>query len=287
VFTFSAATQEGRRYRAAVPICYEEIMPYIARRFTRGSGEGLDKKNIDMLLTISNDGWFLHSAELEQHLATGVFRAIENRIAVARSVNTGASAQIHPNGKIHDSVRSTARRTELLEAVGVILRRCEDLAGGLAEATEDDTAYRAAFDGLRRVYLGDLRGAIRAVGEEFAYIDERLGRLLYNLTATLPHVRRDAVGRFRERLADDLQTIARWKDKPWTAPGYIVAKMQCDDRISLYTRWGDWFSRVCLILFVLMLSDWLRRRLARRRRDAGRAVGAARDGDAPGDGEQS
>lgn len=286
VFTFNAASQDGRTYRAAVPICYEEVMPYIARRFTRGNGKGLDKKNIDMLLTISNDGWFLHSAELEQHLATGVFRAIENRIAVARCVNTGASAQIHPNGKIHDFVSATPRRTELLEAVGVILRRCEHLAGGLAETAEDDTAYKAAFDELRRVYLGDLRRAIRAVGEEFVFIDERLGRLVYGLTATLPHVRRDAVSRLRKQLTDDLQTIARWKDKPWTAPGYIIAEMQCDDRISLYTRWGDWFSRGTLILFALMVSDWLWRRLARRRA-AGRAVGATRDGGSLGGGEQS
>jgi apolipoprotein N-acyltransferase len=287
VFTFNAASLDGRACRAAVPICYEEIMPSIARRFTRGGGDGLDQKNIDMLLTISNDGWFLHSAELEQHLATGVFRAIENRIAVARSVNTGASVQIHPNGKIHDSVRLTARRAELLEAVAVILQTCERLAGGLAVAAAEDTAYQAAFDELRRVYIEDLRGAVQAVGEEFAYIDERLGRLLYNLTATLPQVRRDAVGRFRERLADDLRTIARWKDKPWTAPGYIVAEMQYDDRISLYTRWGDWFSRGTLIIFGLMLADWMWRRFARRRRAAGRAVGATRDGDSPEDGEQS
>jgi len=70
-------------------------MPYIARDFTRGSGESRGRKNIDLLLSISNDGWFLHTSELEQHMA-GVFRAVENRIPVARSVNTGPAGSYIP-----------------------------------------------------------------------------------------------------------------------------------------------------------------------------------------------
>jgi apolipoprotein N-acyltransferase len=268
VFEFQAASQQQRRYRAAVPICYEEVMPYIARRFTRGNGEALDQKNIDMLLTISNDGWFLHSAELKQHLATAVFRAIENRIAVARSVNTGASAQIHPNGKIHDYVVLSEEHSELLEPVVAALRRLDALAGELDARVQTDDAYRTTFEKLSRVFLEDLRATTRAVGAEFTFIDERLGPLLYELTAKRPESRQEAVHEFRGQLEEDLDMIARWRDKPWTAPGYIIADMQCDDRVALYMRWGDWFAQGMVALFAVMLLDWLWRRILRRRAEA-------------------
>jgi apolipoprotein N-acyltransferase len=279
VFEFQAASQQQRRYRAAVPICYEEVMPYIARRFTRGNGESPDQKNIDMLLTISNDGWFLHSAELEQHLATGVFRAVENRIAVARSVNTGASAQIHPNGKIHDYVVLSEEKSALLDPVVAALGRLAALVDELAAQVQADEVYRTTFDELRRVFLEDLHPAVLAVGPEFTYIDERLGPSLYELTAKQPQFRREAVQEFREHLEEELDMIARWRDKPWTAPGYIIADMKCDDRVAIYTRWGDWFAQGMVALFAVMLLDWLLRRAFRRRaqetKDAGPAVGSA------------
>ena len=46
----------------------------------------------DVLINLSNDGWFHGSAELDMHLASGVFRAIEHRVPLARAVNTGLSA---------------------------------------------------------------------------------------------------------------------------------------------------------------------------------------------------
>ena len=54
----------------------------------------------DVLINLSNDGWFHGSAELDVHLAIGVFRAIEHRVPLARAVNTGLSALIDGNGEI-------------------------------------------------------------------------------------------------------------------------------------------------------------------------------------------
>jgi apolipoprotein N-acyltransferase len=92
-------------YKFAVMICYEDIVPYIARNFT------LDKdgqKRIHWLVNISNDGWFVRydgdnvtaSTELAQHTSVCVFRAIENRVSVIRSVNTGISCIIDSLGRI-------------------------------------------------------------------------------------------------------------------------------------------------------------------------------------------
>ncbi len=92
-------------FHFAVPICYEDVMPYMARRFVYGQ-EG---KRVDFLLNISNDGWF-REAELPQHLGICVFRAVENRVPIARAVNTGISGFIDSNGRIHDVVERDGQR---------------------------------------------------------------------------------------------------------------------------------------------------------------------------------
>ena len=97
--------QEARVYKFSVIICYEATMPAIVRRFALDR-EG--QKQIDWLVNISNDGWFvrfkgekvLPSTELPQHAAICVFRAVENRLAVLRSVNTGISCLIDTLGRV-------------------------------------------------------------------------------------------------------------------------------------------------------------------------------------------
>jgi apolipoprotein N-acyltransferase len=90
-----------------VMICYEDTLPKSARRFTIGTG---NRKQIDWLVNISNDGWFVRgknekiipSTELAQHTAISVFRAVENRVPVIRSVNTGISCYIDSLGRLRD-----------------------------------------------------------------------------------------------------------------------------------------------------------------------------------------
>ncbi len=99
--------QEARIYKFSVIICYEATMPAIVRRFALDEH---GRKQIDWLINISNDGWFvrfkgekvLPSTELPQHAAICVFRAVENRLAVLRSVNTGISCLIDTLGRIRD-----------------------------------------------------------------------------------------------------------------------------------------------------------------------------------------
>jgi apolipoprotein N-acyltransferase len=107
VFEMRAGLQADRVYRFGVPICYEDVMPYVSRRFVIGPN---GKKRVDFLLNISNDGWFLHSNELPQHLAICAFRAVENRVGIARAVNTGISGFIDADGRIHDLVTDVRGR---------------------------------------------------------------------------------------------------------------------------------------------------------------------------------
>jgi len=97
-----------QNYKFGVIICYEDTVPAIARKFTV-SKDG--KKQVDWLVNISNDGWFVKfagekvspSAELPQHAAVCAFRAVENRIPIVRSVNTGISCLIDSLGRIKDN----------------------------------------------------------------------------------------------------------------------------------------------------------------------------------------
>lgn len=102
-------SQPNSPHRFAVIICYEDTIPYVARNFAL---DAQGRKQIDWLVNISNDGWFvqfetdpprvLPSAELPQHAAICAFRAVENRLAIIRSVNTGISCLIESTGRIRD-----------------------------------------------------------------------------------------------------------------------------------------------------------------------------------------
>jgi apolipoprotein N-acyltransferase len=79
-------------HQIGVLVCFEGIFPELARNYVR--------KGSDLLVNITNDAWFGRSSAPDQHLAMTRFRAIENRIWVARAANTGISAFIAPSGRI-------------------------------------------------------------------------------------------------------------------------------------------------------------------------------------------
>jgi len=99
----------GLEARFQVAICYEDAMAYRIREMVRPTDPSRSKA-VDFIVNISNDGWFNGSIELDQHLNLCVFRAVENRVAVVRSVNTGISALIAPDGRIESYVQQDGRR---------------------------------------------------------------------------------------------------------------------------------------------------------------------------------
>ena len=80
----------------ATLICFEDLFPSLVRKFSRDGAQ--------ILITITNEAWFKNSAEPIQHLAMGVFRAIENRSWFIRCANTGISCFIDPQGKIKNKI---------------------------------------------------------------------------------------------------------------------------------------------------------------------------------------
>jgi len=73
-------------------ICYEAIYPGEVRRFAANGAQ--------LLINISNDGWFGRSAAAEQHLRMARVRAVENRRWIVRSTNNGFTVSVDPYGRI-------------------------------------------------------------------------------------------------------------------------------------------------------------------------------------------
>jgi apolipoprotein N-acyltransferase len=94
----------GLRY--APSICYETTVPHVIRHQVVDSAGGEEP---DVLVNLTNDGWFWGSSELDLHLMCAVFRAIECRKPVLIAANTGFSAWIDATGRI---VRQAKRRDE-------------------------------------------------------------------------------------------------------------------------------------------------------------------------------
>jgi apolipoprotein N-acyltransferase len=84
--------------RVAPNICYESVMPHVLRGQVAGLARG--GREPDVLVNLTNDGWFWGSSELDMHLACGVFRAVECRKPFLIAANTGFSAWIDGDGRI-------------------------------------------------------------------------------------------------------------------------------------------------------------------------------------------
>ncbi len=85
-------------------ICYEAAFPHLVRQFTAAGA--------DVLVNISNDGWFFRTSARAQHLQLARMRAVENRRWLIRATNNGITAAIDPAGRV------VARLREFQETAG-------------------------------------------------------------------------------------------------------------------------------------------------------------------------
>lgn len=136
-----------------VLICYESIFPQLSREFRR--------EGADLLVNITNDAWFGRSTAPYQHHAHLALRAIENRIGILRSANTGISGYIDPLGRVRDATELfvPATRSYMAETTSLttLYVRLGDWLGVLCLLA---TIAVVGVDWRRR------RGESRTVGKE-------------------------------------------------------------------------------------------------------------------------
>ena len=87
-----------RGFWVSPSICFESTVPHLIRRQVKQLvTEG---KSPDVLINLTNDGWFWGSTILDMHFHCAVFRAVENRRPVLIAANTGISGWIDASGKV-------------------------------------------------------------------------------------------------------------------------------------------------------------------------------------------
>ena len=72
-------------------ICYEIIFTDLIQK---------SDQNTNLIITISEDGWFGNSIGPYQHFAKGIYRAVEQNSFFIRSANKGITAIINNKGEI-------------------------------------------------------------------------------------------------------------------------------------------------------------------------------------------
>jgi apolipoprotein N-acyltransferase len=93
---FRLATQNGASHRYGVFICYEAVFADEVREFAQLGAE--------VLVNISDDGWYGDTSAPWQHLNMARMRAIENRRWILRDTNNGVTAAIDPFGRVRQSI---------------------------------------------------------------------------------------------------------------------------------------------------------------------------------------
>lgn len=85
--------------KLSVSICYETVLPQLIRRqFVRAVRD--TGASPDLMVNLTNDAWYWGSSELDMHLASGVFRAVEMRTPLVVAANRGLSAHIDAAGRV-------------------------------------------------------------------------------------------------------------------------------------------------------------------------------------------
>jgi apolipoprotein N-acyltransferase len=93
---FRLSTANGHAHRYGVFICYESVFADEIRHFAQLGAE--------VLVNISDDGWYGDTSAPWQHFNMVRMRAIENRRWILRDTNNGVTAVIDPYGRVRQSI---------------------------------------------------------------------------------------------------------------------------------------------------------------------------------------
>lgn len=121
--------------KIAPSICFEDMLPQAMQDQTATLSRSGDTP--DILINVTNDGWFRGSSMLDHHFACAIFSAVENRRPMLVSANTGISGWISGNGQV-------VAESEKLEASVIVAKPTADARWGLWQSVGDWPARACA-----------------------------------------------------------------------------------------------------------------------------------------------
>jgi apolipoprotein N-acyltransferase len=83
--------------RFGTPICYEDSFGYLCREFA--------VLDADLLINLTNNSWSQTVSAQIQHFVAGRYRAVENRMALVRSTNSGYTTVVDATGRVIADLR--------------------------------------------------------------------------------------------------------------------------------------------------------------------------------------
>lgn len=113
---------QAQRISFSCLICFESIFPELSRRFVSDGAQ--------LLINITNDGWFGRISGPQQHNDMAILRTVENGVPLVRSANTGISMIVDRYGRI-------SRETELFK---------EEIIWNSISAVPTQTVYQTLGD---------------------------------------------------------------------------------------------------------------------------------------------
>ena len=105
---FTVLSLTNSDVQVAPLICFEDTIGELARRFVLPSETS---PGANLLVDITNDGWFLRSAGSHHHLANAIFRCVETRRPMVRAANTGVTCFINEFGRVTQVLRDDTGST--------------------------------------------------------------------------------------------------------------------------------------------------------------------------------
>jgi apolipoprotein N-acyltransferase len=116
-------------------ICFEDTIGELTRRFVLPTETN---PGANLLVDITNDAWFLHSAGSHQHLTNAIFRCVETRRPMVRAANTGVTCFVNEFGRVTQMLRDDTGST-FTEGV---------LTGEVKVPTEHDLTFYTRYGEL-------------------------------------------------------------------------------------------------------------------------------------------
>jgi apolipoprotein N-acyltransferase len=111
------------RFRFACLICFESIFPELSRTFVNNGAE--------VLINITNDGWFGKISGPQQHNDMAILRSVENGVVLLRSANTGISMIVDQYGRVLSEkplfVEDTIVASVAVAPIHTVYRRIGDI----------------------------------------------------------------------------------------------------------------------------------------------------------------